>query len=130
MIDGGSMHRTPVAKQKLVGNPEAAVLVVEKIAQAGELAAVIPRRSKTPVGDIARIEIDLEDTMAVGYQVISELGRKGRTDALQKQKRTSQATEIPSFSQDGTKPATLASRITGVLATGLATAPNSCHAPL
>ena len=90
MIDRRSTHRTPVAKQHLVGDPEAAVLVIKEITQARQLSTEIRGPPKTPIGNVARIEIDLEDAVAVSNGLISQPGKEWRTNALQKQKRTYQ----------------------------------------
>ena len=76
MVDGWSMYGTSVAKQHLVGDLEATVLVIKKIAQAGQLTAVVPRLPKAPIGDITSIEVDLEDPVSVRYQLIGQPGKK------------------------------------------------------
>jgi hypothetical protein len=80
------MHRPPVAEQHLVGNAAITIDAVDKIPKILRSTAKIEGFSGTPVGRIPRIEIDLENRVAVRHQAVCQAGKKWGTDALKKKK--------------------------------------------
>jgi hypothetical protein len=59
VVDGRSMDRSPVAKQYLIGDAMPTPLLVQEIAQARQVAAVVPRRPRTPVKQITGMKLIL-----------------------------------------------------------------------
>src|SRR5574343_2101772 len=82
MGNSGSMNRSPIAKEHLVGNLIAPVQRIEKCRRLRRQTTIPDRLTGAPICHISRVEIYFMDEMTIRLQRIRQAGKKWGTHPL------------------------------------------------